>query len=262
MTVNMKLSVEILDHIFSFLVLNNYKTLRDCSEDPVLSPIVERHLFYSLVVHINHRSHSFTPDILSKIVLDNPRILYHVRLLTIKIGSEVDGPFEEFAKTLVKFPLLEYIVLTGSSQDPVSWPYVFRSALEDRLNLPTIEAVHLIGDDYPLSLFDCCKDIKKLCFLRSFGGGEGQDLFEIQPKLQSLTLCIDSISLPFLTWIKLNIEGLQSLTCGLALSEGQKPLSEFLGVCSESLKELDIDLEQTDCKVSFYFDGHILTGIY
>jgi len=260
----MKLSVEILDHIFSFLGLNNLETLRACSEDPVLSPIVERHLFYSLIVSINHRwvdpYYTFKPDMLSKLVSDNPRILYHVRLLRIDIQREADGPFEEFAKTLVKFPVLEYIVLTASnSQDSATWPDVFRAALEDRLNLPTIKGVHLIGKHFPLSLFDKCKNMKKLCLLASHGG-EGQDLFEIQPKLRSLTMCTGNISPPFLAWIKLNIKELQSLKCGLALSEGQKLLSEFLGVCSESLKELDINLAETSCKIYFFsFDGHTLT---
>jgi hypothetical protein len=80
----MRLSVEILDYIFSFLV-DEYSTLSSCSDDPVLSPIVERYVYRKIVVRFidftPHLAMFFTPDRLFKLLSENPRVRNHVRSL-------------------------------------------------------------------------------------------------------------------------------------------------------------------------------------
>jgi hypothetical protein len=73
------------------------------------------------------------------------------------------------------------------------WPDVFRAALEDRLNLPTIKNISFIVvnlKEFPLSLLDNCKNIKKLCLMGSSNGGEARDLIDAQPRLQTMTLSL------------------------------------------------------------------------
>ena len=79
----MQLSVEILEHIFSFLI-SHRETLVACSKDPILSPIVERYLYHHVVVQLIGTS-DFEPGHLSKLISENPRILYHVRILEIRV---------------------------------------------------------------------------------------------------------------------------------------------------------------------------------
>src|SRR6266540_2900706 len=184
----MQFSVEILDHIFSFLV-SSRETLVACSKDPALASIVERHLYYQLVVHIGKPTFhycSFKPDRLSKLVSKNPLILNYVRILQIEIefrsspwmeeAQAVRKQLDEFAKTLPMFPVLECIILTASIHREWYWSGAFRAALEDRLNLPTVKEVHLAGhSDYPSSLLDNRENIKNLSFSALTLLTEGQD---------------------------------------------------------------------------------------
>ncbi len=152
-----QLSVEILDHIFSFLV-SHRETLITCSKDRVLSPIVERHLYYHVIVHFGHETtddsnYAFKPDCLSKLISKNPRILYYVRILQIRVEFK-DCPrrkhpymklLDEFANTLLMFPVLECIILTYSMDYDMEFPDVFQAALVDRLSCPTVKELHLEG---------------------------------------------------------------------------------------------------------------------
>ena len=258
----MQFPVEILDHIFSFLV-SSRETLVALSKDPVLSSIVERHVYYQLVVHIGQptfHSCSFEPDRLSKVVSKNPRILNYVRILQIEIG--IDRPsnpkmeevqairtqLDEFAKTLRLFPVLECITLTTSINREWYWSGAFRAALEGRLNLPTVKEVRLAGDSrFPSSLLDNRENITNLSFSALTLVTEGQDLTKL-PELQSLTLSTHFMSSELLSWIKLHISDLKSLKYTYAAISGLWPLSEMLGVCSQTLKKLDISLVDSKCK--------------
>jgi hypothetical protein len=79
----MKLSVEILDHIFSFV--ESQRALIACSADPVLSPIAERHRYYNTTVHFGEgwSDCNLIPGWLSQLVSENSRILNYVRILEI-----------------------------------------------------------------------------------------------------------------------------------------------------------------------------------
>jgi hypothetical protein len=247
----MQLSVEILDHIFGFLV-SHRETLIACSKDPVLSPIIERHLYYHLNVHFGKRrsdaDDAFERDDLSKLVSENPRILCYVRILELQVVSPrlLDG----FADTLLKFPALECVVLNPTYEHNwCEWSDVFRAALEDRLSLPTVKEVHI--QDFailPISLLDGLKNVKNL----SLPGSSFVERFHASgstlPQLESLRLSIRFISTTLLPWIKLHIKELQSLKCKFFMGQ----LSELLRVCSGTLNTLDVDFEHSQCMVQLF----------
>ena len=260
----MQFSAEILDHIFSFLI-SHRETLIACSKDPILSPIVERHLYYHVVVQIigNPPNYAFEPDHLSKLVSERPHILQYVRCLQIQVELDTDffmsendlgirendltKRLDEFAETLLVFPVLECIRLTTPNW-VWYWPDAFRAALEDRLHLASITEVHFVGTwNFPPSLLDSCKNIKNLSLssVQSFEVGRVSD--PTLPQLKSLTLFTDPISSSLLAWLKHHISELQSLECTRLSKEA---LSELLGVCSGTLTKLDLYVTGTQCKFS------------
>lgn len=263
----MQLSEDILDHIFGYLV-SHRETLVACSKDPYLSSIVKRHLYYHLIVNIGNRNqktisnYALKPGHLAQLVSESPHILYNVRILEIQLDMDyktckywmpegftvIAKHLDEFANLLLMFPVLECIRLTSGEEFSWYWPDAFRTALEDRLHLSTVEEVHIRGvRDFPLSLFDNCNNLKKLVlsapFTRCF-----YDSVSTLPKLQSLAVSTDFIDPPYLTWIKLHINELRSLKCMLQLSSGQNPLPMLLEGCSQTLNKLDICLGHLRCK--------------
>ena len=251
----MKLSVEILDHIFSFLVL--HPTLIDCSEDPVLSPIVDRYIYYEISVWFGKRTNynwTYSLGHLYQLLYENPHILSYVRVLRIRVLLEhfpddddlgVKQDLDRFAKTLLKFPILECIVLNTSKKRLFCWPTVFRAALEDRLCLPTLKELHIVGNqELPCPLIDNHKNIEKLLLSGSFTSADDARVCNSTlPQLQSLTLLgPDSL---LLTVLKPHIKALESLKCNNFCVDN---LSKLLEVCLQTLNELDIDFDHTLCK--------------
>jgi hypothetical protein len=247
----MQLSVEILDHIFGFLV-SHRETLIACSKDPVLSPIIERHLYYHLNVHFGKRrsdaDDAFQPDDLSKLVSENPRILCYVRILEIQVVSP--RLLDRFADTLLKFPALECVVLNPTYEHNwCEWSDVFRAALEDRLSLPTVKEVHIQGFTIlPISLLDSLKNVKNL----SLPGSSFVERFHASgstlPQLESLRLTTRFSSTTLLPWIKLQIKELRSLKCEFYMGQ----LSELLRVCSGTLNTFDVGFEYSQCMVQLF----------
>ena len=254
----MRLSVEVVDHIFSFL-LSHRESLIACSKVPRLSPIVERHLYYHVTVHIVDSKplsrSAFEPEHLSKVLSENPHILNYVRILQIepdfsfprkKYRQSILRRLDEFSKTLLMFPGLECIMLTSKNR-VWYWSDAFRVALEDRLNLPTMREIHFVASkDFPFSLLHICKHVKNLSLSGSFKAkGRICDSTTL-PQLKSLTLRTDDISSSLLAWLKLHINELQSLKCAFFSVE---VLLELLRVCSETLNKLDVDLTNWGGKV-------------
>jgi hypothetical protein len=136
----MELSVELVDLIFSFLVLDR-PTLFTCSRIPALSQIVERYLYHSITVSFwSDPTNSTNPTVLSRFISENPRILPHVRVLHVEVifmhrqDQDIEQDLNNFAQTLLLFPVLECIKLTTSNTRSIfSWPDVFSAALDDRL---------------------------------------------------------------------------------------------------------------------------------
>ena len=262
----MQLSGEVLDHIFSFLV-SHKDTLIACLKDPALSPSAERHFYRHIAVLFCRPIQNdfggeatpvdfFQPHHLSKLVSEKPHILSYVQILTIRVGThphaigqedhvQVARDLNEFATTLLMFPALKCIMLTTD----LNWSEadMFRAALEDRINLPTIKEVHLAGRQIlPLSSLDSCKNIKNLSLLHGPIQVDGKPCISTLPKLRSLTLSPPFDSPPLLAWLKLHITELRflSLKCDRSSVE-----AELLQVCSETLYELDINLLNSRCKV-------------
>jgi hypothetical protein len=252
----MNLSVEILDHIFSFLV-SDRTTLIACSKDPVLSHIVERHLYYIITVGFDalgrgreHSDSDFTSAPLSSFVSENPQILYHVRILRIRVALRYFSDIlDQFATTLLMFPVLECIQLITPQSTRHDWPDVFRPALKDRLALPTLKEVHMVGrQDFRCSLIDNCQNIENLLLSGSYLGTECRPCISTFPQLRSLT-SLSSLHESFLASLKPHLKELRSLKCAV------KDLPELLEVCSRKLTMLDIDLFHTSCKLQPSSDG-------
>lgn len=249
----MQLSFDILDHIFSFVPR---WTLAICSKDPILSPIVEKHYYYHVTVCIKDDRWidplEFAPSQIAELVSEKPHIKNYTRVLQIEnTVADYYGPkkpppqivmkqWDEFAKTLLTFPLLESIRFT--TKFLTHWPAAFRAALGDRLKLPTVKEVQCHSGPFPFSLLSDCGNIKSLS-LSNTDISEDQVNISTFFQLESLALLGSFSSSPLLAWIKLQISELQSLR----LQEGDFGLlSELLGLCSGTLKTLVIDFQ---CKL-------------
>ena len=253
---HIQLSFDILDYIFSFLV-SDRGTLVACSKDPVLSPLVERHVYYHVIVDVGVRtnsSYAFKPNHLSKLVSHNPHIVSYVRILQIDVqfSSKFAGIDDSFATTLLMFPALQCIKL--SAQTTADWRLLdpFRAALEDRLNLPTVKELH-ITDYIPRSLLDT-KNIKNLSFsilgfVTSFPI-QDQLCASTPPQLHSLNVRAPSRYAVFPSWLKLRCKELRSFECTLEDWEG---ILGILGVCSGTLNNLDLVLGYSPCMIFKFF---------
>ena len=260
----MQLSVELVDHIFSFLV-SDRETLIACSKDPVLFPMIEKHFYHQITVVIPGygKIDTFEPDHLFKLVSENPHILTYVRILEIEVkiyyNSESVKCFEDFAKTLLLFPKLECIILV-STQDLYIWPGFFQATLEERLNLPTVKKLVIEGGiAFPLFLLDKCKNVENLLVAGThFMEAEGQACDAILPQLKSLTLLTSYLPPSLLLWLKPHTKELQSLKCMLLSREVS---SELLEACS-GLNKLDVDVSSSWCKVHVSSHSHDATLNY
>ena len=260
----MKVSVEILDFIFS--LLSHRMTLIACSKDPVLSQIVERHIYCYIHVYFDNldrweflENDEFGPIRLSNFISKNPRILHYVRTLRIYVHLDHFCPdldfmakkLNQFAETLLMFPSLECIKLDIPKNRLFIWPDDFRAALEDRLKLPTLKEVHMEGNhDFPCSLINNHTNIENLLLSGSFQGAIRPLCGSNLPQLKSLTLLSGNLRYSSLPSVKHHINELQSLTCA---SSAVSYLPELLGVCSQTLKKLDIDLLLSPCKMRVSF---------
>ena len=244
----MRVSVEILDLIFGFLIPHR-EALIACSKDQVLSPIVKRHLFYHVIVHLGSRyekadsMYAFEPDCLSNLLSEDPRILNHIRILQIRFQDDpllcmrkIKLELDTFAETLIKFPVLECMILTSRRNS--DWCFLseaFRDALENRLSLPTAMEVHF-ASEIVLDL-NCKNDLVLSGYLGASAPGQFQSLQQFIP--------LDPITrlkpYPLHYWAKSHIKELRSLRCVAPLAGG---LSELLEVCSGTLNILDIGFER------------------
>jgi hypothetical protein len=196
----MKLSVELMDLIFSFLVMDR-ETLSACSEIPALSRIIERYLYHFLTVYFQPGTNPSNPRVLSRFIFENPHIPQYVRVLRIQVlfqrddeddDLDIKQDLDTFAKTLLLFPFLERIKLTALNERLCSWPDVFRAALEDRLSLPTLKELHIVGNqDFPCSLIDNRENIESLLVSGDFLSAKRNVCISTEttlPQLKSLAL--------------------------------------------------------------------------
>ena len=235
--------LEVLDHIFGFL-LTDPASLVACSEaHPPFAQIVEKYQYHKLTISLE--STSFYTKLLS----DKPQIANYVRVL--RIEGEPEHPvismskacFERMAAILPLFPVLVKIVFYSSL---IVWgrglPQVFRRAIEDCLRLPTMRELRIDGycRDFPISMLDGLANID--CFSLVGFPEIYEDADTTYPQLKSLSITgfysrHDHIS--FGAWAKSHISRLQSLKYDYS-SDGT--LLELLKICSDTLTTLDLTL--------------------
>ena len=254
-----QLSVEILDHIFSFLA-SDRDTLAFCSKDPLLGPIVERHFYSHLTVHMGlvnlESNHAFRPIRLLKFLIENPHIPHYVKTLEIldgldyqqKIPSKHLKVLHEFQKTLLMYPVLECVMLKATPNGRL-WHLSdsFRVALERLVNLPTVKEVHFV--DFPLSLLDNCKGIKKLLISGLQGCIYAQICHPTLPQLTSLTLPDRNCSSSTFAWLNDHINELRFLKCGSLWV-----LEELVEACAGTLTKLDVEILDSCRKIQLSFN--------
>ena len=244
----MRVSLEILDLIFGFLIPHR-EALVACSKDQVLFPIVKRHLFYHVIVHLGSRyekadsMYAFEPDRLSNLLSEDPRILNHIRILQIRFQGNpllcirtLKMELDTFAETLIKFPVLECIILTSPRNS--DWCFLseaFRDALENCLSLPTVMEVHF-ANEIVLDL-NCKNNLVLSGYLGASTPGQFRSLQQFIPLDPITRLKPD----PLHCWAKSHVKELRSLRCVAPVAGG---LSELLGVCSGTLNKLDIEIER------------------
>ena len=232
------LSFDILDYIFSFLI-SDRKTLIACPKDPVLSPIVERHAYYHIIVQVGERTTDFNnilePNHLSKLCADKPHIVSYIRILQIEVGSsfEMVEMDDSFAATLLMFPVLECVKLRTWRG---CWDFLdpCRAALEDRLSLPTVKELHLTSAGIPFPLLNVSKNIENLSLSGSYV--EYQHGASTFPQPHSLRLPRQNSLPSLLSWLKIHVKELRSLKSAVTNWE---VFSKLLGACSGTLNKLD-----------------------
>ena len=254
----MDLSLDIIDHIFSFL-RSHPNSLIACSEaHPNFSLIAERHQFYHIVIHTGFTefAYSFKPTCLVELISKTPRIVNHVRVLQIEFNSNyrsrdliTPGPLlEDIALVLSRFPLIECFMLSTMNTE-LTWqnlPQGFRTAVEDCLHLPTLQEAHLGDLEFPSSPLDHNTNFFSLT-------GDSQipecsDPDTTYPQLK--TLSVKRTDNRLRIWAKRCIGNLQSLEC-----HHYEACTELLEACSDTLQNLHIGLWDKDCKLSSCYRG-------
>ena len=240
----MELPLDVVDYIFGFLKSDS-KSLVACSKaHPVFSQIIEKYLYYHIVIHTRTDPHwSLQPLHFIKLLSDTPQIVNHVRILQIVLHSPTIHNLEEI-QALSMFPLLECIVLSGNLLHPFSWnelPQCFRTAVEDCLCLPTLREVHVRNMLFPLSLLDNLVNVDRFSLSGSPQIHDCQA--DTYPQLQSLSVhrIGDHKLASFITWAKQRILKLQSLECDYYSDE--QIIFDLLEICSDTLDNLDLNLE-------------------
>ena len=257
----MEVPFDVLDSIFRFL-RSHPKTLVACSKaHPVFSQAIERHLYY----HIRFRTHSDQPErtgdtgytieppYLIELLTNTPHIVNYIRILQIDfkdtlLNRETTQILQNITLVLPMFSGLECMILTAPSHI-LSWnqlPQGLRAAVENCIRLPTLQRLHIGKLMFPLSILDEHLNIN--CF--SLSGtpqipvcSEG-----INPQLTAVSFDFihDPHIVSFITWAKRHIFKLQSLKCDYS---NEELISELLEICSHTLHNLDLQVEQV-CKLT------------
>ena len=262
-TTRMELPFDVLDHTFSFLK-SHPKALLACSKaHPVFSQIVERYRFHHIIIltGVTEFAYSFKPSDLFMRIAETPHIVKYVAVLQVEFNYyQYEGEdrmthyLDEIARLLPLFPVLECIMLRSSS---VSWqkdlPQTFKTAVENCLQLQTLQEVHIGNISFPLSILDNHANINYLS-LSGPPGIEPGCPETIYPQIKFLALegFDHGYSDVFLTWAKRHIVGLLSLKYDFSC---HGMIFEVLGICSDTLENLYLCLhrEGTPCQLSSHF---------
>ena len=125
---------------------------------PSFSPIVERHLYYYIIVSASSKfrsaGHGFClkpSHVTSK--RSTPGIANHVRVLQIALKEGFYNSSDNDTRELENLPALETFLFTNKYS--FSWqkvPLGFKKVLESFLCWPTLHNLHFDGRQFPLSI--------------------------------------------------------------------------------------------------------------
>jgi len=189
----MRLSIELVDHIFSFLQ-SDPVSLQACRKShPLLSQLAERYQFADVVLDDFNFGFTFkfafTSSKFTKIIQRHPHIATYIRSINMRLG--VDKYSSELSSILPMMTLLNKVKLDGLSI--CRWqaiPEHFRQAFLDCIHLPSMEDVQIIQfSDFPLPALNNIKRLK-LC-----GWTEDEYLPDTNYQDDSLGHQLESLSL-------------------------------------------------------------------
>ena len=254
----MEIPLDVIDYILS-LLRHDPRTLLKCSDShPILAQIVERHLYYHIIIPIGRSAmssdqiggHKIESRRIIELLSEAPHIVDYVRILEISFDHDPGGLIL-ISPILSQFDALRCIKFTpwtsGSEASVALWkegiPQCFKAALDGCLRLPTLQEVTIDRLHFPISMLNDIPNITRLALM-----SKTLDLSDCGdtpfPQLESLSVYdIDRRYSPSLnTWLKCHIVKLRSLTCDY-LNLGAQSILELLGICSDTLENLDIVLK-------------------
>ena len=253
----MEIPVEVLDHIFGLLKSHPRSLLACSNAHPILAQIVERHLYYHIVIirstlyyhlDLDDRSgYKFDFSHMTRLLSDTPRIADYVRILELSVEFYSNGFLENIAPILSSFHAIQCFKLTFHT-NVLEMPRRFKTALEDCLRLPTLQEVHIANlPRFPISILNDMSNITRLSLSESLERSICSD--GSFPQLKSLSLSrFDLDSLPFsFTWAK--HMKLQSFAFDYS---NEEIVERFLRICSDTLENLDFGMGAL-CKLQFRF---------
>ena len=258
-----KFSVEILDYIFAFLKSDSQSLIACSKAHPSLSPIVERHIYYHIVIptlpdyQTTGRGYCLESSHLIKLLSETPQIANRVRILRIAFCRQSHRhSCGEIALLLPIFSALECLILTAESDISWEWallPETLTTAVRICLYLPTMQEVYIGALRFPLDVLSTNTNIKCLSLSGPSEISDYQDGTDAYPQLESLTVedIDEHLCEPIWDWAKPYVVKLHSLKCDYS-SVGETMLLEVLQICSGTLNNLDLRLEPL-CGVSSRF---------
>ena len=236
----MRLSIEVVDHILSFLQ-SDPVSLKACYEShPLLSQLAQRHRFTHVVLNdLFPPEFAFRPSDFSKVIHRHPHIATYVRSIELEVAIYPS----ELSSILPMMTLLKKVKLCGKL-DPC-WdeiPEHFRQAFLDCVHLPSMEDVSISQvSDFPLSALN---NVKRLAL-----EWEDESLLDTitlddsgahELQLESLSLIkFGCVSLQrVIAWVPpCTLRSLAILDC-----DALECLAPLFDKCSNSLTDLQLDL--------------------
>ena len=235
----MRLSIELLDHILSFL--QSDVSLKACCEShPLLSRLAERHLFAHVCIDdcvggLTSRTSEFI-----RIIDRHPHIATYVRSIEISLLIYY---FEELPSILPMMTLLKKVKLHGGRR----WEWVpdhFRQAFLDCIHSSSLEDVSISGlPDFPLSALDNVKRLTLCDWWEDEYKPDDSVAHRDHDKFQLESLCLtdfdcDSLQ-KVIAWVPPCTLRSLEISGDTFPYEGLAPL---LDNCSNSLTDLQLDL--------------------
>ena len=250
----MSLPTDIVDYILSF---SQVSALESCAQShPILSKLVERHLYSTIILHdepLSPHVHHLCLRIsqLTKRLSDNAHVANYVRNLTIYVNSDLrlvrPTNLEDILPIMPMFSQLRKVTFSDYTGRGLSWQRLsmkFRSAFFNTLNQQPLKDVsigHISG--FPLSLLDNCETVRSLTLYRcSYVHHEGALHKPGPATLESLSIrdCDKTSLRNIIAWVRTRrVRSLEFL-------QRFELFPQLLSGCVNSLTDLTLDFENIE----------------